>query len=101
MKQQTISIAMAVALAGCSSTQPILSVGNLQGNPGKEVSARVSNVSVLGFNTLSYESTKLLLDSLRVQCGGSKLTGLKAEDRSTYLFVATLESVQASGYCSQ
>jgi hypothetical protein len=101
MKFGILSIVLALAFAGCSASQPILSVGNLQGNPGKPVSARVSSVSILGVNPLSLESAKQLLDSLRIQCGGSKLTGLWAEDRSTYLFLATLESVQAFGYCAQ
>jgi hypothetical protein len=100
MKTGIHAILVASVVAGCSATQPLLSAGNLRDNPGKKVSAQVSNLNVLGLNPLSMEHAQGLFDSLRIQCGGSKLTGVCAFDRNTFLFVATVESMEAFGYCA-
>lgn len=101
MKKTAIFTALAMlALAGCSATLPVQSGGLIQKNTGKKVTAKVSSVNVLGFNPISLETTSGLLDSLQTQCGNSKVTGITAVNRNTFLFLANIEAVEASGYCA-
>lgn len=100
-KMAFLALAASFALVGCSSTLPVQTGGLIQKNNGKKVAAEISQVNFLGFNPLTLEASEQILSKLQSQCGGSKVTGVTSLVTSRFLVLASVDGIQASGYCAE